>query len=146
MKVEIAGKRDNKSLQRAEVRFNVKDAAVTPNRKELRAKLAALQNSKEELVIVDSIMHNFGLREASGEAKIYKDEKALKAAERPFMIGRNIGQKKKPGEKKAKKAAAAKKEEAAPAKKDEKPAKEEKAAPKQEEAPAPKKGEKPAQA
>jgi len=111
MKVGITSKVENKSLRRTEVKFNVADAVVTPSRKELLPKIAAMLNAKENLVVIEKISHGFGVREATGTARVYKEETALKAEEPHYMVGRNIGQKKKPGEKKA-----AKKKEAAAAK------------------------------
>jgi len=121
MKVNVTGKNENQLLNRTELLFTVDGTNVPPARKELREKLAALQNVKSEQVIVAKISHGFGSKEVVGEARIYKDMESLEKIELKHMIGRNTGQKKK----KVKEAA----EEAAPEKpaeeaKEEKPGKE----------------------
>ena len=146
MKVSITDKNENKVLQRTELKFKVEDVKVPPSRKEVREKIAALQNVKPEQTIVSSIEHGFGSKKVEGTARIYSSEEQLKKVELPYMVGRNIGVKK--GKEKAETPAAeeAKPEEKKeavppekPAEQEEKPAQEEK----KEKEPAEKKEEKP---
>ena len=111
MKVEITNRQKNTLLNREEMEFSVDDSAVTPSRKELKEKIAALVNAKTELVIIGTIEKEFGSKAVKGVARIYSDEKTLKKTELPQIIGRNIGQKEKG--KKAGKAKAGKAPEAA---------------------------------
>jgi len=110
MKVEITNRQKNALLNREEMEFSVDDSALTPSRKELKEKIAALVNAKTELVIIGTIEKEFGSKAVKGVARIYSDEKTLKKTELPQIIGRNIGQKdkgKKAGKAKATKAAEA---------------------------------------
>ena len=120
MKVEITNRQKNALLNREEIEFGVDDSAVTPSRKELKEKIAALVNAKTELVIIGTIKKEFGSKAVKGVARIYSDEKTLKKTELPQIIGRNTGQKDKG--KKAGKAKAGKAPEAPPAPAQAKPA------------------------
>jgi len=103
MKLDIITKKENKALQRNELVFKLEDAKITPNRKELLPKIAALLNSKENLVIINSIQHPFGAREATITVTVYENEDALKNTAQTYLIDRTTGKKKeKPAEQPAK--------------------------------------------
>lgn len=131
MKLEMVGKKENKALERTEVEFTIKDTKITPNRKEVRAKIAALLNAKEELVVITGISHSFGGTDSEAKANVYENEATLKKTEPKYLVERTEGKKEK------------KKEEAKPAeaaKEGEKPAeKKEEAGEKAEAKPAEKK-------
>ncbi len=105
MKLEIVGKKENKSLQRTEAEFELKDTALSPSRKELRPKIAALLNAKESMVVIAEVRHAFGAREATIFARAYDNEAALKKFELKHLIERDFAKK---GEKKDAKSAPAK--------------------------------------
>ena len=94
MQLEITSKSENKLLNRVEAEFTVKECKVTPARKDLRGKVAALIDSKEPLVIIDRLEQSFGSQEVKGTARAYKDEEILKKTEAEYLIARNEGRKK----------------------------------------------------
>ncbi len=100
MELEITGKKENKALQRQEVEIGIKNAKITPSRKELRPKIAALAGAKEELVVIEHIDHSFGTREGKIKACIYENEEVLKKIEPVHFIERDLGKKKKKAEEK----------------------------------------------
>lgn len=81
MKVEIKSKEKNPSLHRTEIEFLVENAEKTPSRKELRDKIAALVDAKPELLIVDSLNHEFGTMRVLGTAKLYEKQEILNRVE-----------------------------------------------------------------
>jgi len=95
LKVEIVSKTDNHFFSRQEIEFRVNDAKQTPSRKELREKIAALTNAKEESVIVDEIRQSFGMHKVLGRARIYPSKSKMEEVEEKFIIERNFGRKKK---------------------------------------------------
>jgi ribosomal protein S24E len=135
MKITITDKNKNALLNRTEISFKVEDAKVPPSRKEVREKLAALENVKPEQTIVSKISHGFGSQEIEGKAKVYDSIEALEKVELEYMIGRNNGVKKGKEAAAEEAPAPAPKPEATPeAKSEEKPeAKAEKEEPKAEE-------------
>ena len=98
MELEITGKKENKTLQRQEVEFEIKDVKLMPSRKELRPKIAALLGTKEELAVIESIDHSFGTREGRIKVHVYENEEAMKKIEPVHLIERDTGKKKKKGE------------------------------------------------
>jgi ribosomal protein S24E len=108
MQLEIARQRENKTLKRTEVEFKANDLKVVPSRKELKPKIAAMLNAKEELLVITKIGHSFGSRDITVEANVYQDAEALKNAEAKHLLERGFGKKKK---EEAEKPAEGKKEE-----------------------------------
>ena len=98
MELEITGKKENKTLQRQEVEFEIKNAKITPSRKELRPKIAAMLGAKETLTVIESINHTFGTNEGKIKVHVYENEEAMKKIEPAYLIERDAGKKKKKGE------------------------------------------------
>ena len=94
MKITITGKSKNALLNRTEISFTVEGTHVPPPRKEVREKIAALENVKPEQTIVSKISHGFGSQDIEGKARIYDSVEALEKTELEYMIGRNKGVKK----------------------------------------------------
>ncbi len=134
MEVTIKGKKENTLLKRTELEFTVENAKVPPARKELREKIAAMENKKPEQVIISKISHGFGSTNIEGKAHIYASKEDAEKTELYYMVGRNKGVKKgKEAEAKQKATEAAPAEKPAeeapaekPAEAEEKPAEEEK--------------------
>lgn len=101
MEIEILSKEKNPFFKRDEINFEIKGSTTVPSRKELREKLAALLNVNIENVIVDKIEHSFGMQDSKGFAKVYSSKEIISKLELPHIVGRNLGQKKKSGEKAA---------------------------------------------
>ena len=104
MKVSITDKNENHAMKRTELKFEVDEVEIPPSRKDVREKIAALQNVKSEQVIVSEISHSFGSKKVNGMARIYASKEELEKTELKYMVGRNIGQKKRPGPEEGKKA------------------------------------------
>ncbi len=102
MDFRIAEEKENKILGRREINFEVCEAKNTPSRKEIRKRIAALKNSKEELVSVVRIQQSYGEHRATGLAFVYKDAKTLKQTEPGYLTKRGTKEKKKETEGKEK--------------------------------------------
>ncbi len=99
MDVHILNKQKNPLLHREEILFEIKEAKTVPPRKELRRKIAALCNAKEDVVIVGKINQKFGLHYITGSANIYDSKEKMERIERDYLINKNLGIKKKKEEK-----------------------------------------------
>lgn len=91
MELTIDREFENPLLDRKEIWFTVTYNGGTPKRQEIREKLAAMLAVNDKLLIVDYIKQRYGKEEATGFAKIYKSEEALKDIEPKYKIERNIG-------------------------------------------------------
>lgn len=89
MDIQVIKEKSNPLLNRREVVFKVLHDEATPSRKSVVDRLAATMNSKEGLVIVDSLKTDFGKRETIGYAKIYETAERAKEVERNHIIERN---------------------------------------------------------
>ena len=101
MELRILKEKDNRVLGRKELAFEVENARTTPSRKELRKRIAALKNSKEELVSVYAAKQCYGQHLVKGTAFVYKDIERLERIEPKYLIEReNKEKKEKPAEEK----------------------------------------------
>ena len=100
MEIEIVSREKNPLLKREEAVFKVGGVDTTPSRKELRAKLAALLNAKEEAVVVRNLTQRFGSDEVSGKAVVYQSAEDMKKTELKYLVNRNLGVKEVKGGKK----------------------------------------------
>ncbi len=90
MKIEVLEKKDNKLLDRTEVKFRIMhEKEKTPERDLVRSELADFLKLKKEIVIVDNIKSIFGVQESIGYAKIYKSVDSAKKIEPRYMLERN---------------------------------------------------------
>ncbi len=99
MDIEITQQKENALLNRTEVSFSIASGGATPSRKHVKEALCTKLGADPKLVIIDAINQGFGIAMVKGMAKVYKDEKSLKIEE-AYKIGRETGEKKKPGAKK----------------------------------------------
>ncbi len=84
--IEILEEKDNPLVNRAEVKFRVDHLGESsPNRLEVRKKIAAMQGAKEQLTIIRKIQSQFGSFYSIGNANVYQDIEDLKYFE-PFHI------------------------------------------------------------
>lgn len=107
MKVDILEEKDNKLMERKEVRVMITGRETTPKRVAVRGVLAKTLGVKEENIWIDSIDQKFGEKAAEVCLKVYK-----KAVEHP---------RDKKAREKEKKAAEAKTAEGAPGEAPQKP-------------------------
>lgn len=89
MDINIIEKKENKLLERLEVRFELEYPAATPRRLEVRSKLAAMINYDEPLVIIKKIHQETGMRKSTGLAHAYKSAETLQQVEPKYLIKRN---------------------------------------------------------
>jgi small subunit ribosomal protein S24e len=87
--IQVIVEKNNPLLNRREIVFKVLHDEATPSRKSIVDRLAATMNSKEGLVIVDSLKTDFGKRETIGYAKIYETAERAKEIERAHIMERN---------------------------------------------------------
>ena len=88
MQLEIARQKKNKTLKRTEVELEAQDLKLVPSRKELKPKIAAMLNAKEELLVITKIGHSFGSRDITVSANVYENAEALKNSEAKYMMER----------------------------------------------------------
>jgi ribosomal protein S24E len=89
MKINVVTKKENKLLDRLEVDFEIEQEKATPQRLEVRSKLAAMINHDENLVIIKAIHQETGMRLSKGVAHAYKDLETLHKIEPKHLIERN---------------------------------------------------------
>ncbi|MEM2924250.1 MAG: 30S ribosomal protein S24e [Methanocellales archaeon] len=97
MNIKIVEEKTNQLIKRREILFKIEHQGPTPKREEVKDKLAALLNSKPELIIIKYMRSEFGKRETTGRANIYESEERLKQFEPLHLIQRG---KKEKGEEK----------------------------------------------
>jgi small subunit ribosomal protein S24e len=88
MELEIIKEKTNPMLKRREVSLRIKNKR-TPSRIEVKNKLAALANSRPELIIIERLNTVFGKQEVIGTASIYESEERLKQLAHKHLIARD---------------------------------------------------------
>lgn len=84
--IEITEEKKNPLIERTELTFRVDHFGVgTPNRLDVKKKIAALQSSDEKLTIVKKLDTHFGASYSLGKVYIYDNAKELQFFE-PFHI------------------------------------------------------------
>lgn len=90
MEIEIISRRENKLLNREEVRFAVTfEEGTTPPRDTLREELRKTLKVKEGVIIIDHVKTEFGRPTARGYAKVYPSPDEAKRWERKHILIRN---------------------------------------------------------
>jgi small subunit ribosomal protein S24e len=90
MEIDILEKKENKVLDRTEIKFNcLYEGEATPQLLNVKNKLVALLNTKKEFIVVDSIQPHFGEAKAAGYAKVYDSENSLKDIETKHVLDKN---------------------------------------------------------
>ena len=86
LNIEITEEKKNPLIDRIELTFRVDHfGASTPNRLEVKKKVAAIQGSNEKLTIVKNLETHFGNSYTQGVVYIYENSKDLQFYE-PFHI------------------------------------------------------------
>ena len=88
MEIKITSNTRNELLSRNEVAFTATYDGATPARADIGAKIAAMQNTPVENLILSPLKGRFGARAVTGFAHIYDTPKALKATEHTYLISR----------------------------------------------------------
>jgi len=91
MKVNIVSEENNLLLKRREVTFRVEHSEIggTPNRLEIRSKLAAVMKKDLALVFVKKMETKRGTMTVIGEATAYDSIEQAKLVEPKHIIARN---------------------------------------------------------
>lgn len=90
-KINIIESKVNPLMPRRELHFKVEHpTSGTPNRIELKKKIAALETADEKLVFIKNIKTSFGSRHADCRANIYEDNETAMRFEPKYMIIRNL--------------------------------------------------------
>jgi ribosomal protein S24E len=85
-KVELLEEKKNDLINRTEIRFRIDHFGKgTPNRLEVKKKVAAMKNANERLTIIRNMNTHFGSAYIMGKVNIYEDPKDLQFYE-PFHI------------------------------------------------------------
>lgn len=86
LNIEITEEKKNPLIERTELTFRIDHFGDgTPNRLEVKKKIAALQGSDEKLTIIKKLDTYFGVSHTIGKAYIYNDAKELHYYE-PFHV------------------------------------------------------------
>lgn len=96
MELQILNDKENPMLNRREILLKVTDRG-TPPRIEVKNKLAALLNSRPELIVIERLDGVFGKLEVIGRACIYQSEERLKQVAHHHLTARDAP-KEKPAE------------------------------------------------
>ncbi|HEY9205793.1 MAG TPA: 30S ribosomal protein S24e [Candidatus Methanoperedens sp.] len=88
MELQIIKEKTNPLLKRREITIKIQNKG-TPSRIEVKNKLAALANSKPELIVVERLDTAFGKLEVLGTANIYENEERLKQLAHVHLIARD---------------------------------------------------------
>lgn len=110
MELQIIKDKKNPVLKRREVSLKIVNKG-TPSRIEVKNKLAAMANSKPELIVIEKLNTAFGKQEITGMASIYETEERLKQLAHQHLVARGAP---KPTEENATEASAAPAAEAKP--------------------------------
>ncbi|MEM0141116.1 MAG: 30S ribosomal protein S24e [Thermoplasmatales archaeon] len=90
MKIEIIERRENKLLNRSEVRYRiVHPGDPTPSRQKAKEQLSANLQVPAEIVIIDDQHSKFGRTYTEGYAKIYTSKEDAMKLEPDFILFRN---------------------------------------------------------
>lgn len=89
MELQIIKDKKNPLLKRREVSLRIVNKG-TPSRTEVKNKLAALANSRPELIVIEQLNTFFGKQEIQGTASIYESEERLKQIAHQHLVVRGM--------------------------------------------------------
>jgi len=94
--IQIIDITENKILHRKEVTFNIEHLKQgSPNRIEVRDKLAAMQTASSGMTFIKTMQPVFGLPQVHGTATIYDNEDVAKKLEPDYSKIRNLPKEKR---------------------------------------------------
>jgi small subunit ribosomal protein S24e len=89
--IEIKEAKKNPLIDRTEIKFHINHPNMgTPNRFDVKKKLAAMKTADENLVFIKNIRTIFGQRKVDGVAAIYGSEEAANQYEAVYIKIRNM--------------------------------------------------------
>lgn len=90
MEIKIIEKKENPLLNRTEIKFECEyPAEGTPKILDVKHKLVALEDSSNDLLVVDSMKPSYGVPTAVGLAKIYDSVDKLNEIETKAVLSKN---------------------------------------------------------
>ncbi len=90
MKIKIEDKQENPLLKRQDITFLVDHTgAATPTRLDVRAKLSAMLNCKEDQLYITKLNGLFGQSTSQGYAHLYPSKEAAQVQEQNHIIKRH---------------------------------------------------------
>ena len=91
MDIEILKTTENPAMHRKRIEFVIRHLGEgSPNRLEVRDKLAAMETSDSELTFIMSMKPRYGIPEISGVARIYTEVKYAEKIEANYVKIRNM--------------------------------------------------------
>ena len=96
LNIEIIEEKKNPLIDRTEITFKIDHFGNgTPNRMDIKSKLAAMQGANEKLTIIKKIKTYFGTAQVIGRAYIYSNGKELRYYEPVHIQVRNMPKEKR---------------------------------------------------
>jgi small subunit ribosomal protein S24e len=89
MELQIIKDKKNPLLKRREVSLKINNKG-TPSRIDVKNKLAAIANSRPDLIVIEHLDTAFGKMEVTGIACIYESQEQLKKLAHQHLIARGI--------------------------------------------------------
>ncbi len=89
MELQIIKDRNEPLLKKRTVSIKVNNKG-TPSRIDIKNKLAAIANSRPELIVIERLETAFGKTELNGTASIYESEERLKQMAHQHLLARGI--------------------------------------------------------
>jgi small subunit ribosomal protein S24e len=90
MKIKIEDKHENSLLNRQDITFLIDHTGnATPTRNDVRAKLAAMLNSKEDQLYIIKLSGLYGQSTSQGYAHLYPTKEAALKHEKAYIIKRH---------------------------------------------------------
>jgi small subunit ribosomal protein S24e len=89
MELQIIKDKKNPLLKRREVSIKINNMG-TPSRIDVKNKLAAMANSKPELIVIEHLNTAFGKTELTGTVSIYESEERLKQIAHKHLLARGV--------------------------------------------------------
>ena len=90
MEIKILSKKENPLLNRTEIEFECDyPSEGTPNLLDVKHKLVALEDSSNDLLVVDTMKPSYGATKAIGLAKIYDSIEKLQEIEPKSVQSKN---------------------------------------------------------
>ena len=106
MEIKIISKKENPLLNRTEIEFECNyPTEGTPNLLDVKHKIVALEDSSNDLIVVDNMKPSYGVAKATGLAKIYDSIEKLQEIETKAVLAKNEEPEEEPAEEEAEEAA-----------------------------------------
>lgn len=88
MDVNIVRDERNELLDRREIEFMISFEGATPPRYEIKGKICAMLNIKEELCVLGPLEQHFGKTQLEGALRAYDTQESLSQVEEEYLIKR----------------------------------------------------------